>query len=243
VPCMASFQEDFVINHMFQALLPRVPRSAAHRRRLDWLGRWLGLGGLRPLLQIAAAGVLACALGGCGHSDQNWQLTNVQGHLPDLSFSLTSDRGQPVTAKDFKGDVLLVYFGYTHCPDVCPETMARLTQVLSKLGNDARRVRILFITVDPARDTPQALHGYVTAFDAQHAVGLSGTDSQVRVLARDYRVAYQADQPTSDGNYTVTHSSAVYIFDNDGRARLLATSSDSIDAITHDLRQLVQSSS
>ena len=198
---------------------------------------------LHPLAHIVASLVLAAALGGCVRHDESWKLTNVQGHLPDLSFSLTSDTGQPVTAKTYKGDTLLVYFGYTHCPDVCPETMARLTQVLAKLGADARRVRILFITVDPARDTPQALHGYVTAFDAQHAVGLSGPDRQISTLARDYRVAYKADQPTGDGNYAVTHSSAVYIFDKDGHARLLATSTDSADAITHDLRQLIQSSS
>ena len=106
-------------------------------------------------------------LAGCTHKEAPWHLTNVTGHLPDLDFSLIGDDGKPITGETFKGDTALVYFGYTHCPDVCPETMARLMQVLAKLGPDAQKVRILFITVDPARDTPQALHDYVGAFDAE----------------------------------------------------------------------------
>src|ERR1700744_3703611 len=106
---------------------------------------------------------------------EEWRLMNVESHLPDLSFSLTSDQGQAVTAQNYKGSFNLIYFGYTHCPDVCPETMARLLQVLDKIGKPAaQKVRILFISVDPARDTPQSLHTYLTAFDPEHIVGLTG---------------------------------------------------------------------
>jgi protein SCO1 len=187
-------------------------------------------------LACALAGVLA----GCSHKEEPWHLTDVSGHLPDLDFTLTGDDGKPVTGSTFKGHTSLVYFGYTHCPDVCPETMARLMQVLGKLGPDAQHVRILFITVDPARDTPQALREYVDAFDAQHAQGLTGTNRQIEELARRYRVAYQMEQRDPKGNYEVTHSSAVYIFDAQGHARLLATDRDTPDAIAADLRRIIE---
>ncbi len=187
--------------------------------------------------------ILACAAltAGCSHDDGPWQLTDVSGHLPDLAFQLTEDTGQSVNAAAFAGRTALVYFGYTHCPDVCPETMARLMQVLEKLpAADAKQVRILFISVDPARDTPQALHAYVGAFDAEHIRGLTGTNAQVEALAKRYRIAYQMEKRDPKGNYEVTHSSAVYIFDRAGHARLLATSGDSPDAIAHDLRRVIE---
>jgi protein SCO1 len=189
----------------------------------------------------------ACLLGGiAGCSEQHaepWHLTDVSGHLPNLDFRLTGDNGQPVDASTLKGSTSLVYFGYTHCPDVCPETMGRLMQVLGKLGPDANKVRILFVTVDPARDTPKALHDYVGAFDAQHAHGLTGTDAQIEQLAREYRVAYQMEKRDPNGNYEVTHSSAVYIFDAQNRARLLATDHDTPDVIADDLRRIIDNHS
>ncbi|NRO98834.1 redoxin domain-containing protein [Paraburkholderia sp. NMBU_R16] len=196
---------------------------------------------LRRVVRLAATAMLALLMAACSERGAPWQLTNVSGHLPDLQFSLTGDDGKPIDASAFKGQTTLVYFGYTHCPDVCPETMARLMQVLAKLPpKDAAQVRILFISVDPARDTPQALHEYVGAFDAQHALGLTGSDRQIESLARRYRVAYQMEKRDPKGNYEVTHSSAVYIFDAQGHARLLATDHDSPDAIAHDLRRIVE---
>lgn len=190
----------------------------------------------RPAAALAFALTL---LGACSHESAPWHLADVSGHLPDLDFSLTADNGQTVTDETFRGRTTFVYFGYTHCPDVCPETMARLMQVLAKLGPDARNVRILFVSVDPARDTPSALHAYVDAFDAQHAVGLTGTDSQIESLARRYRVAYQAEKHAPDGSYEVTHSSAVYVFDARGHARLLATDNDAPDVIAEDVRRVI----
>jgi len=192
-------------------------------------------------LRLAATAMFALLVAACSERGAPWQLTNVSGHLPDLQFSLTGDDGKPIDASAFKGRTTLVYFGYTHCPDVCPETMARLMQVLTKLpSKDAEQVRILFISVDPARDTPQLLRDYVGAFDPQHARGLTGSDRQIESLARRYRVAYQMEKRDPKGNYEVTHSSAVYIFDAQGHARLLATDHDSPDAIAHDLRRIVE---
>lgn len=186
-----------------------------------------------------AVGLATGALSGCTHKVEPWQLTDVTGHLPDLDFSLTGDDGKPVTGDTFKGRTLLVYFGYTHCPDVCPETMGRLMQVIDKLGPDAQDLRILFITVDPARDTPQALHDYVGAFDPKHAEGLTGTDRQIEALAKRYRVAYQMEKRDPKGNYEVTHSSAVYVFDRQGHARLLGTDNDTPDVFAQDLRRII----
>lgn len=194
-------------------------------------------------MRVAALSVVLCAAlssAGCSHRGEPWQLTDVSGHLPDLDFTLTGDDGRPVAADTLKGHVSLVYFGYTHCPDVCPETMGRLMQVIGKLGRDAQNVRILFVTVDPTRDTPRALHDYVGAFDSQHAFGLTGTDAQIEQMARQYRVAYQMEKRDPNGNYEVTHSSAIYIFDARNRARLLATDHDSPDAIARDVRRIIE---
>ncbi|MFD1026193.1 SCO family protein [Paraburkholderia sabiae] len=196
--------------------------------------------------RLTALGIGLCvALGGAGCSQHSepWQLTDVSGHLPDLDFTLTGDDGKPVAADSLKGRASLVYFGYTHCPDVCPETMGRLMQVIDKLGPDAQKVRILFVSVDPARDTPKALHDYVGAFDAQHARGLTGTDSQIEDMARHYRVAYQMEKREPNGNYEVTHSSAVYIFDAHNHARLLATDHDTPDVIAKDVRRIIEDQS
>lgn len=185
--------------------------------------------------------LFALALGACGNSQPQWKLSDVRGHLPNLSFNLTDDNGKSVSASDFKGKVVLLYFGYTHCPDVCPLTLTHLHVVMQHLGAEADRAHILFVSVDPARDTPAVLHQYVHAFDS-HVTGLTGTPQQIEQLAKRYRVAYNKEAVKPDGSYDVSHSSGIYIFDTQGRARLLATSADSIDAIGHDLRELLNES-
>lgn len=186
--------------------------------------------------------ILICValLTGCSNKTPSWQLDDVQGHLPDLKFTLTSDTGRTASEQDYRGKIVMLYFGYTHCPDVCPITMARLAAVMQKLGTSADNVRIVFVSVDPARDTPALLHRYVTAFDP-HASGLTGAPDQIESLAKRYRVAYEAEKKNANGNYDVTHSSAVYIFDKDGHIRLLATPNSTIEAIVHDVQQLLQS--
>jgi protein SCO1 len=173
-------------------------------------------------------------------SHPHWQLDDVRGHLPNLQFNLTNDLGQPVTEASYRGKVVLLYFGYTHCPDVCPLTMVHLHTVLQKMGKQADDVRVLFVTVDPARDSASVLHQYVTAFDP-HIVGLTGTQDALAELAKRYRAFYHREPsktPTAD--YLVTHSSAIYIFDRHGRARLLVTPGTANGAILHDLKILVE---
>lgn len=189
---------------------------------------------------IAAAAIVLLA--GCAAHPQ-WQLDDVQGHLPDLKFSMTNDLGQPVTAADYRGKVVLLYFGYTHCPDVCPLTLVHLHTVLQKMGKAADAVRVLFVTVDPVRDTVPVLHQYVTAFDPR-VVGLTGTQDSIAQLAKRYRSFYKPETPNDKaGDYDVTHSSAIYVFDQQGHARLLATPGSSNDEILHDLDILVGQSS
>lgn len=193
---------------------------------------------IRWLLSAVAIPLLA----GCAAHPQ-WQLDDMQGHLPDLKFSMTNDLGQPVTAASYRGKVVLLYFGYTHCPDVCPLTLVHLHTLLQKMGKAADDVRVLFVTVDPARDTVSVLHQYVTAFDPR-IVGLTGTQDAIAQLAKRYRAFYQSEAPRAKmGDYEVTHSSAIYVFDQQGRARLLATPGSSNDEILHDLDILVGQSS
>jgi protein SCO1 len=191
----------------------------------------------RALWALLILIALAC-VGGCQREPQpQWRLTDVSGHLPDLDFKLTDDNGKAVSGADFKGKVTLMYFGYTHCPDVCPLTLTQLHVVLDRLGPPAANVRILFVSVDPKRDTPEIMYAYVNAFD-KRAVGLVGTDADVEALAKRYRSAFTREPDRGDGAYDVSHSSAIYFFDAAGKARLLATPSTSQDDMVHDLHLL-----
>ena len=190
---------------------------------------WLGF--------ILAAALLA----GCDSKPAFTNLDITGNTQFGSDFSLPDTSGKPRTLGDFKGKAVVLFFGYTHCPDVCPTTLAELSQAIAKLGDDGKRAQVLMVTVDPARDTAAALHDYVRAFDARHTVGLTGTNGAIEGIAKRYRVAYQMEKRDPSGAYDVTHSSAVYIFDTHGHARLLATESDSIDTITHDLRRVIDS--
>jgi len=192
--------------------------------------RWL------MLLMLAVGTVL---LAGCHRDDDiQWQLTNVSGHMPDLDFQLVDDHGKQVSAQDYRGKVVLLYFGYTHCPDVCPLTLAQLHVVMQRLGPLADGARILFVSVDPARDTPEVMHAYVNAFDPR-AVGLSGPAREIEALSKRYRSAFTREPDRADGQYEVSHSSAIYLFDGNGKARLLSTPSNTQDQMVHDLHLLL----
>ena len=178
----------------------------------------------------------------CSEPDYKWSLYDVSGHLPDLEFSLKGVGNQTVTQASLKDKTALVFFGYASCPDICPTTMAQLTEVIATLGDDAKDVRIVFISVDPHRDTPDILQAYVNAFN-KNAIGLTGSENEVAALARRYRIAYQIEKPKPGDNpdiYDVTHSRGVFIFDRYGKARLLASDTEAIDTVTADLKRLLQ---
>lgn len=166
----------------------------------------------------------------------------IRGFLPDLKFELVAAGDKTVTEKDFDGKIVMMFFGYASCPDICPTTMAQLSQVMANLENDADQVRIIFVSVDPHRDTPEILQAYVDAFDS-HAIGLTGSERQISRLARRYRVAYQIEKPRGDdlNDYEVAHSRGIYIFDARGKARMLASDGESVEKLTAAVRELLSS--
>lgn len=193
------------------------------------------------MYRLARSLLLALVLVGCGkNAGEKWALTSIEGFFPDLKFSLASGPDGRITADAFRGKFVLLFFGYAHCPDVCPITLSKLAGALQDLGPEADDMRIVFVSVDPARDTAEQLQTYAHAFSPE-AVGVTGTPEEIEAMAKRYRVAYQADPPGPGGNYEVMHSKAVYIFDRAGHARLMVSDDSSTDAIVHDLRQLLAS--
>ena len=165
----------------------------------------------------------------------------VRGFLPDLQFKLQGAGGATVTQQSFEGKVVLMFFGYASCPDICPTTMAQLAQVTEALGRQADQVRILFVSVDPHRDTPDLLQTYVNQFDP-HAIGLTGNEKAIAALARRYRVAYQIQRPDPqhpDAPYEVSHSRGIYAFDPQGRAVWLASDGESQEDLLAALKPLL----
>ncbi len=189
-----------------------------------------------------AARALALALGlalcGCTQRQLGHHLTDVSGLVAPLEFHMTDQDGVPVSAASYRGDVVMLYFGYTHCLDACPTTLATLADAIEQLGAQSRRVRVLFVTVDPRRDTEPVLKRYVSDFGPQF-VGLRGTDAQLTDMIKRYRVSYHYEKPDASGAYEVDHSSAVFIFGRHGRARLLAQTGAPASVLAADLRHLL----
>ncbi len=153
-------------------------------------------------------------------------MTDIKGIMPGLSISMTrANDGKAVTAKDYRGKIAVLYFGYTHCPDVCPTTLSNLSLALNALGDDAKHVRVLFVSVDPDRDTLPVLKSYAEAF-APEVDGLRGTANQIADLARRYRIAYSVTPASATHAYEVTHSNSIFFFDGEGRARFVTMHSD-----------------
>ncbi|HEX7234142.1 MAG TPA: SCO family protein [Nitrosospira sp.] len=192
-----------------------------------------------PLRFCVYGMIVAFLVSGC-FSERDWHVEEVTGHLPDLEFTLISDSGRAATEKTYGGYVLLMYFGFTSCKAECPVSMARLAHVMQLLEENADRVRILFVTLDPEHDAPAVLHRYTTQFDPERAIGLTGSPSDIQGLTKRYRAAYRPRSKAGNTN-DITHGDAVYIFDPQGRARLLATSSNSDEDVAEDVSRLVRS--
>jgi protein SCO1/2 len=193
------------------------------------------------LLSLVLFVVWVFVLEACSRSQQAMAIfhaRDISGVMPALDFNLISQNGTKVTAADLKGKTTLLYFGYTSCPDVCPTTLSNLAQALRRLGPKASSVRVLFVSVDPGRDSVQVLRRYTSAFGPQF-VGLTGDDRQLTSLTKRYRVAYRRGAPDVNGDYAVYHSSAVFVFDADGRVRLLAAPSETTEHLAEDLRAMV----
>jgi protein SCO1 len=174
----------------------------------------------RALLRGLGAALLA-ALAGCGGQGPQFKNVDITGADYGKDFALVDHTGKVRTLADFRGKAVVVFFGYTHCPDVCPTTLAELKMVKEQLGPDGERLQVLFVTVDPARDTQDTLARYVPAFDPTF-IGLRGDAAATAKVAKDFKVFYQKVPGSKPDNYTVDHTAGSYVFDPQGRLRLFA---------------------
>jgi protein SCO1/2 len=199
------------------------------------------------LARLARTALMACALGGaglasgCGKPPPSFQNLDITGNTQfGTDFALPDTSGKMRTLADYKGKVVVLFFGYTHCPDVCPTTMAELSQALQQLGTaDASRVQVLFVTVDPERDTAALMAQYVPAFNASF-VGLRPADqAQLTKVTKDFRVYYAKVPGKTPDSYTMDHTAASYVFDPDGKLRLFARDGQGAAPWVHDIKLLL----
>src|SRR5688572_16513442 len=163
---------------------------------------------------LPALVALLVAVGGCGKRESaGFQLTDVTGAPFGKTLELTDHNGQRRTLADFKGKVVVLFFGFTHCPDACPTTMTELATVAKELGPDASRMQVLFVTVDPERDKPEVLKQYIPAFNPSF-LGLSGTPEETSRVAKEFKVYFQKAQQ-SGGSYSIDHSAGTFVFDKE----------------------------
>ena len=192
----------------------------------------------RFVLTLAALGALA--LSGCERAapPHHFNAIDQTGATYAQGFDLPDFDGKPRTLADFRGKVAVVFFGYTQCPDACPTTMAELSGVLKTLGPDASRVQVVFITVDPSRDTPALLKNYVTNFRPDF-LALRGDAAQTQKVVKDFKVVVEKVPGKTADSYTIDHTAGTYIFDPQGRIRLFASQSLDPALLTADIQALL----
>jgi protein SCO1/2 len=185
-----------------------------------------------------AAGLAALLLAGCAPEKPSFKSVDVTGAEFGREFALTDHTGKARTLADFKGKVVAVFFGFTRCPDVCPTTLAEMKLVKERLGADGDKLQVLFVTVDPERDTQELLAKYVPAFDPAF-LGLRGDAEATAKTAKEFKVFYQKAPGSSPDNYSMDHTAATFIYDPQGRLRLFAKHSSGADALTQDIKLLL----
>ena len=191
---------------------------------------------------VAKAAVLlvagALALGGCGAGAPKFKSSDVTGAGFGRDFTLIDTSGKARTLADYRGKVVVLFFGYAQCPDVCPTTLATLAQTMKTLGADASRVQVVFVTVDPERDTAELLSSYVTAFDPSF-VALRGDAESIGRTAKEFKILYQKQPGRTPESYTVDHSAGTFVFDPQGRLRLYVGNGQGPDVFAHDISELL----
>ncbi len=182
----------------------------------------------------------ALGLAGCqpAQQPQSFQATDITGAAFARDFKLTDHNGQVRALADFRGKVVAVFFGYIHCPDVCPTTLSDFALALQQLGPQADRVQVIFVTVDPQRDTPELLKQFVPAFNPDF-LGMLADEATLKQLAKEYKVVYQKTSIKGANDYLVDHSAGTYVYDPQGNLRLLMPYGSSPDAIAQDLKTLL----
>ncbi len=190
--------------------------------------------------KLFAALCMLAALAGCSDKQVKFENTDLTGLGYGKGFARNDHTGQPVTLDTYKGKVVVLFFGFTHCPDVCPTTMAEMSAVMKELGPDADKVQVLFATLDPERDTRELLSQYVPGFDARFT-GLYGTLEQTAATAKEFKVFYQKVPGKTEGSYVIDHTAGSYVFDKNGKIRLFLRHGGGTAPIVHDLKLLLAS--
>ncbi len=184
---------------------------------------------LRTLL-LAAALVLAS----CGDKPATFNSMDVTGATWAQHYELPNLQGQPVSERSFPGRVTAVFFGFLYCPDACPTHLTKMVELKKRLGKDADRLQVVFITVDPESDQPEALAAFLSSFDPSF-VGLRGTPDQVAATAKDFRVFFKKNGPSS-----IDHTTFTYVYDPQGRLRLVVPQDLAIEKLESDVRVLLK---
>jgi len=192
-------------------------------------------------LTLLAGLMLAVSLAACEPrtTKPTFHATDITGATFARDFSLTDHNGQPRKLADFRGKLVALFFGYTNCPDVCPTTMTDLAAAIKLLGPEGSKVQVLFVTVDPERDSAALLKQYVPAFNPTF-LGLRPTPEQLKSLAAEYKVVFQKNPGLDQGNYLMDHSAGTYVYDPQGRLRLLMSYGTSAQLIARDLETLLK---
>jgi len=193
---------------------------------------------LRSFLPAALLAFSTLMLAACQGNTEKFVNTDVTGLDYAKDFALTDHNGKPRTLADFKGKAVVMFFGYTQCPDVCPTTMAEMANVMKELGPQADKVQVLFVTVDPERDTPLILSQYVPAFDKRF-LGLYGDAAATAKVAKEFKVFFQKVPGKTPGSYTMDHTAGSYVFDPQGHIRLFVRHGQGSEPIVHDLKLLL----
>lgn len=190
-----------------------------------------------PMLRSAALFLLLTLVAGCQRAP-TWRGQDVNGLMPDLAFELTDSEGKRVRTETLLGKATLLYFGFTNCRDVCPTTLSHIKVALDAMGPEAKDIQVFLVTVDPERDTPEALKKYGTSF-GPWLQGFTGSKAELKAMNNAFKVDFLAQEPNMRGEYDVMHTNRIFGFDAEGRCRVLLPNSANTDAMVSDLRQLL----
>lgn len=194
---------------------------------------------IKKLLALCAFALLLAGCDKIATPPPSFKNTDLTGLDYARDFALTDHNGKARTLADFKGKVVVLFFGFTPCPDVCPTTMAELSEVMKQLGPQADQVQVLFITIDPERDTQALLAQYVPAFDKRF-LGLYGDAAATAKVAKEFKVFYAKVEGNTPGSYSMDHTAASYVFDRNGKIRLFVRHGQGAEPIVHDIKQLLK---
>ena len=187
---------------------------------------------------VASCMLFAFSLAGCQPSPPAFHATDITGAAFARDFRLTDQNGRKRTLASFKGKVVAIFFGYTHCPDVCPTTLSDFAAALKLMGPQAEQVQVLFVTLDPQRDTPELLKLFVPAFNPTF-LGMYTDPESLRRLAKEYKVVYQKTSVKGPDDYLIDHSAGTYVYDPKGHLRLLVPYGTRPELIAQDLQTLL----